>query len=376
MKTYFFIVDKEYGTSHSFIEGMIKKYLISSNNKSLIFFAKRTKNNIQKPILHNNSIESLFKRKGIQKILFSFNAFSYFLRNYPSEGNEVFIRNELVALLIFAYYKKIAPKKYTLSFQSSFPHEEASGNYLKTLVAKSIMSLSLNQTDKLYVVSDLAAKRLKKYISKQDIPIHIIPLCSDFPIRTIPVKRSGNLVKFVYIGTFSYLRQLDLLIKSFYQLKTEGVVNWRLEFYGGNKDEFITQYPKMKLVVHELLNLDLINFNSALKREDLVRELDQYHVGINLIPPIDLYLESSSTKLGEYMSRGLPVLSNCEIPYHQSIYSKGDIGWFCSFTQQSINIALKKIINSSNDDIENKSLNSLKVARDTLNYQAYLNSFK
>lgn len=373
----FFVVDKAYGTSHSFVEGMIKTYLISLGQYNHIYFAKGPSNEPDINQVDKNTIyvESRFDRRGIQKLLFSFSAFTYFIKNYPSKGNEVFIRNELVILFLFAYYKKLYPDRYELSFQSSFPHEEASNNYFKNLIAKTIISISLPHTDKIYVVSELAAKRLQKYIPEKNIPIYVVPLCSDFPIKQTPVKISKNIIKFVYIGTFSYLRQLDLLIRSFYQLKIEGVTNWRLDFYGGNEDDFIAQYPKIKSIIYELLSVNLINFRVSLKRVDLIKELDQYHVGINLIPPIDLYLESSSTKLGEYMSRGLPVLSNSEIPYHQEIYSKGNIGWLCNFTQESVYNKLKEIINSKPEIIEYKSLNSLKVAKNNLNYQAYLNYF-
>lgn len=377
MKNRFFVVDKTYGTSHSFIEGMIKAHLISLNRYNHIYFAKRHNNKQAVNQVDKNPayIESKFDRHGIQKLLFSVSAFTYFLKNYPSKKNEVFIRNELITLLLFAYYKKLYPHRYTLSFQSSFPHEKASNNYFKTLIAKTIISISLPYTDKIYVVSELAAKRLQQYIPEQDIPIHVIPLCTDFPLKQTPVEISNDIIKFVYIGTFSYLRQLDLLIRSFYQLKSEGVTNWRLEFYGGNEDDFIAQYPKIKSIIYELLSINLINFRSSLKRTDLINELDQYHVGINLIPPINLYLESSSTKLGEYMSKGLPVFSNSEIPYHQDIYSKGDIGWLCDFTQKSVYNKLNEIINSNPETIKYKSLNSLKVAKDNLNYQAYLNYF-
>ncbi len=258
-------------------------------------------------------------------------------------------------------------------FSKSFPHEESSESFIKRLTAKMIRYISVKNTDKIYVVSSLASKRIKKYVSNKGSNIYVIPLCTEFPIRKSSIDFSGDIIRFVYIGTFSRLRALDTMMNAFYRLKVEGFTGWKLEFFGGNKSDFLIRYPQCKEVVNELVNSNLLIFNGIVNRNVLIDELDRFHVGINLIPPTKMYLESSSTKLGEYLSRGLAVLSNSEVPYHQDIYDKGDIGWLCEFNTESIYNELNNILKISSNRIESKSKNSLQVAEKFLTYKSYLN---
>lgn len=370
----FFVVDKDYDSSHSFVDGMIKHHLIPLNKANMIYFGKcNDKNNIVDSVTRDeSSVESYFKRHGSQKLFFSVNALVYFLMHFNLDKNEVFIRNELLALLIFSLFKKFSPERYILSFQSSFPHEEASGSLLKRLTAKTILSISLRYTDKVYVVSSLAGERIRKYVPNNKDHIYIIPLCVDFPVRKNSIELSGDIINFAYIGTFSKLRCLDKTVNAFYKLKTEGITSWKLEFFGGDKSDFLSQYPQSKEVVNELVNSDLIKFNGVVSRNVLIHELDRFHVGINLISPTKMYLESSSTKLGEYLSRGLAVLSNSEIPYHQDVHNEGDVGWLCKFNTDSIYTELNNIVRTNFSTIESKSKNSLRVAEDFLTYKNYL----
>lgn len=378
IKRFFFVVDKNYGTSHSFVDGLIKKYILPLNKKNRIYYAKRNKGKI---INHDASdsaiIESNYSRNGIERIFFSVSSIFYFIKNFnKNDNNEVFIRNEVLALFFFSSIKFFCPNLYSLSFQNSFPHETFKGRKIKSIFAKLLINISLKKVDKIYVVSNLAADRIKRYPLNANTQIFIIPLCTDFPLIKEKSYSNKNLIKFVYIGTFYKLRRLDLLIQAFYSLKQQtGYRKWRLDFFGGDLSDFIDNYPETSGIINELILLNLVKFHGFVKREDLHSTIDDFDVGINLIPPTKMYLESSSTKLGEYLARGLPVLSNLEIPFHKYVYSKGDIGWLCNFSIESIQTEILKILKTDDNQYSLKSETGLKIVREHLNYKNHLHSF-
>ena len=47
--------------------------------------------------------------------------------------------------------------------------------------------------------------------------------------------------------------------------------------------------------------------------------LNKSYLGISIIPPVDMYLQSLSTKIVEYLSCKLPIIVNNEIPFQKKI---------------------------------------------------------
>lgn len=361
-----FILDKKVDDSHSFMNGMIEQNL-DKNSDIILLYKSGSKNN-SKP-KYKKSFG--FSRNGVGFIFHSLCCvFYFFLEN--KKHKVVFIRNEPLSLLFFTLLKKVI--KIKVYYQSSFPHEKYSGNVISRNIYKISYKLALSKVDKIFTVTKLAGYRLIKYDKNVMDRVFDIPLCSDFSIvnpkrieRKYAIKKP---IKYIYIGTFSKLRELDVVIKSFYKAQVSGL-SFELNFVGGSYEDFLYHYPEVKFEVEKLVEKDFLNFPGSLERNEVQKMLGDHHIGLNLIPNNDIYNESSSTKLGEYFSQGLLALSSTGIHYHEEIHSAGDIGWLCDFNQNELQKTICKIDKIPNDILVEMSLSATKVCLEHLQYSMY-----
>ena len=182
------------------------------------------------------------------------------------------------------------------------------------------------------------------------------------------VQPSG-VIKFIYVGTYARLRGLDVVIKSFGSVFD--FVDFELQMYGGTITDFLDEYPETNEIIHLMMDRGSIKFMGRVSRVEIQEAISRCDVGLNLIPPIEQYFESSSTKIGEYLSQGIPAISSNSIPYHHQIHAHGDIGWMCDFNQDSIRSILLEIISGGRGYIEKKRDGCLGVYKNYLNYDSY-----
>ena len=340
----FCVVDKESGTSHSFVDGMLlgeARNVISGPVR--VVYAKG-----RQVVKEEGVVVSPFGRKKAGRVLYPLWALKYYLRNFNSGRRPaVFIRNGLVALCIFVIFKRLFGFNFSIFFQSSFPHEEFGDSILVGKVAKILLSISVPNCSKVFVVNNGAVARMRKYSSS--VPIHVIPLCCDFEAREDDLERVGPL-RFIYVGTFSKKRQLGVVLSAF--LEVSKSKDFELYMYGGSEDELIVQYPEFREEISSLLSTGFLVVGGAIDRNEIPRVISECDVGLNLIPPVPMYLESSSTKLGEYLSQRVCVISSKGIPYHDEIHARCDVGWVVDFSVKGIANKISSIIEGGRQGLE------------------------
>lgn len=377
--SYYFVVDKTYGDSHSFVDGMLIKYIVPGSDKAFVYYAKNKDFDNCNSEKKSYAIESIYSRAGVEKIFFSFASLVSYFKLFKLTKCNVFIRNEPLVLFLFVIAKFFLRDRVYLIFQNSFPHEVGvlSKPTLRERIAKKLMALSLSSVDEVFLVSNDAIERIRSYKLKTSCKVKVIPLCSDFNISYSGFCKNYLEKKFVYSGTFSSSRQLDVVIKAFYKLSLllDNKIDWVLDFYGGTQKQFFDNYPNVHAELNFLLSSNKLRFHGKVNREQLESLLEGYDIGINLIPPLAIYKESSSTKLGEYLSKGLPVLSSNGIPYHEKVHSLSNVGWLCAFHEENIFTSLREILSLDNFTLNKMSSNSKEVALENLGYEKYLEVF-
>ncbi|MFH4515959.1 glycosyltransferase [Vibrio alginolyticus] len=356
-----YVFDKEYGQSHSFVDGMIINNLLKEEPESIAIYSKPKTSGFSS--IEKQIHVSPFNRKGWGRILHPFYIINVLLKNKYSN---IFIRNEPLVLLLSVIIKIVSPLKLNIVYQSSYPHEIYSGTRFSRFLNRLIYKACITYVDRVLVVSSLARERMKSY-SRRLVDICIIPLCTDFPI----VKRKDiDNRSFVYIGTYHYSRKLDVLIESVYLL-FEKEVKVSLTLIGGDKKEFISFYPSIKDKVEVLEKNNCLKFINSVDRALIPDYLSKFGFGINIIPPTAQFLESSSTKLGEYLSQGLPVISSDKITFHEDCY-KSKIGSLVEFNKLCISEKLLEYHSLTNEEYKLMSDNAVEFVSRELKYDKYI----
>ncbi len=136
-------------------------------------------------------------------------------------------------------------------------------------------------------------------------------------------------LRLVYIGTIDALRRVDLLAAALHA-RTE---DFQLDFYTSSDNDSL-------LALHQLGDAR-IRILPALPRRTLFQRLQDYDVGIALIPDDALYRVASPTKTFEYAALGLAVLLN-PLPEHVAVLAEDD-AIYCSFDSAGLNAGLDRL---------------------------------
>lgn len=380
MSPILFVLDKEADDGHSFVRGFIEPFVRDFNSGSLIyFFAPKNKS----LVLNEFAKYSRFRRRGVGRILHSFACLFEFRRLHRRTGAvaNVFVRNEFLVLLNFVLMRFFSRVKFRIYFQSSYPHELYSGGEFSRFLARAILLFCIPRVQELFLVSENASNRFVRYGLLGHTRVRVIPLCCDFPIRERAsisnFVESSDVRKFVYLGTVIAARRLDRFLIGFSGAleKIQGG-KVQLEFVGSTLDEFLQQYPDSEAMVSRLMGLGVISFSGRVSRPEVVACLDRNHFGINYVPATEQFIESSSTKLGEYMSRGLPVISTTGVPYHEFVHGLGEIGWLCNGDEPlSISDAIVSAVRLNSASYNARVEACLDVASSDLRYKTHIYRF-
>lgn len=366
----FCVVDKSLGEGHSFVDGMLRGALRSFFPEIMIVYGKRAVGG-ECSMWDSRCIEAPFSRSGFGRVGIALFSVWVFFKRIGRGSHTVFIRNDVVTLTLFVLLKRLSGVRFRLLFQNSFPHERYSSSRLGRGVATLLMKFSVSGCDRVIVVDGNAIPRIRAYSSC--VPIGVIPLCCDFPAGEVSKKlRHEGEVIFLYAGTFSRLRKLDVLIRAFYAVRSRG--GFRLVLIGGGIEELAVDKVMMDICNIMIREGSLI-MPGRLARDEVARFMAEADVGLNLIPPLDVYMESSSTKLGEYLSQGLPVISSIGVPYHHKIHGYADVGWLVQFSESAIEDLILKIIEGGHEGLRCFHERCIKLVEDHLRYRLYTSEF-
>lgn len=369
-RRYIFIVDKDYPPNHSFVDEMIIEggnYPKSSKNKLYLLIST---DKTRKRVFRNGNIvilNILPERKFPYRVLLSPFVIIAVLRRYNKNHSlTVFIRNDPIYLYVSTLFKNM---NNIIIYQSSFPHEFSNVNILKRFVSRLLIIISRHRIDKTVTVSERAITRLNRLgINK---PNMVVPLLiNKYLIAKLPRRLSGDILKCVYIGTHNKERNLELILSAFSDLITQGLPI-SLETFGALQDDRVRLMNSLKMVKNKE---DTIKINGQIDRTEVIDILNNYDIGVCLIPPSEVYLESSPTKLVEYLSQGLPVLGNREIPFINNILKDSRAGKIVDFSHNSIINGIKWFL--SNKNLYNVMSNrAIRYTKENLTYQNIYTEF-
>ena len=297
----------------------------------------------------------------ISIILFQFRLF-LLATNLIKKNNYdiIIVRDDELSGITALFIKLLFNKK--LIFNYSFPHYLGTLNRynkynknLSLLLYNKILDVLLNylilpQSDYFFPISDeMKCDYLNNGMCEDKMTP--LPLGVDFSIfnnddksvfiNQLGIKKDDFI--FMYVGSLDLSRGLELLILAFKNvIKIEK--HALLVFIGSGDGMDIL----VKLVFENDLT-DRIHFTNKVPFSDIPRYLNEAHVGLSIIQPLDCYRVCSPCKLFEYMAMKKPVIANIEIPEHKKVIDQSQSGILSDYTINSITNAMLKMIEIHRD---------------------------
>ncbi|GHC35537.1 glycosyltransferase [Aidingimonas halophila] len=366
-------VDKGWPPSHSFVDGMLASVLADSKNVRVRIYVSNSAGGSGRPRRYLGAvcIPSLFPREGLKRLVNFFKVIFILHRTARKKNSHeslvVFVRNDPIVLLASSvFYKKCK----SLIYQSSFPHEKFSGSVVKRFFSKYLLLLSRNRVSSILAVSPDGLLRMYETFPP-NLKSSYIPLLCDFTLCESQyddnVKNKIDNVRFIYSGTFGSDRKLEIVIEAVVKYLSD-----RLDadflFIGGDEDDVrrLKQVPG----VQQFVKKGNLKIECKVSRSELVEHLLCSDIGLCLIPPTEEYMESSPTKLSEYMGAGLAVLASYGIPLQEKFIKESEAGllvnWSVEEMVEGIGCMVKEV-----DNINLMKVNAKAYADKKLKYNLY-----
>lgn len=361
---YLFYLDKDYPPSHSFVDGFIVEKA-KLDEVEIICHAGRH----QSPTSYRGVkiIRALPGRKGVSYLhsVMLFFVFSLFRSRYE----KIIIRNDPVFLILMRLFLR---RSEELIYQSSFPHEDATKNLIKNFVGRFLVKCAVKLSHQVLLVSEGAKSRVKDYDPRA--VCKVIPLLGDNDwIGRACVKRKLETAHICYIGTLAEIRKLEQVFYPIVKAVRDGA-KVKVHIYGGSKKEYdriIAAIEKKEVGESALIRSTLI-YHGSVQRDEIPEAIRHCQFGLSIIPPLDIYLESSPTKLAEYMSLGIIPVVNLEIPSQKKIHTSSDSCIGVLWSEESIYEATFLASNMSDFELRSRSQEGLDFCRAEFNYISYL----
>lgn len=318
----------------------------------------------------------LYPRRGIKRLLnlwVSWKLLRYQIMRCNARGHKIvlFVRNDPVCLLVCSILRS---KIFRLVFQSSFPHEEYSGNFIKRYFAKKIYRAAGFGIDAVTGVSPAGTERIRRLLRRR-LPGCHIPLLADLPFKSRTDQTFNSLAvppTFVYIGSHATERELDTVFSGIHLAIQHGV-KAKFLFVGASVEEKISLLQDLR--VKELIDWKVLHIEGFVTRDKIPDILAASDVGLSLIAIKPVYIESSPTKLAEYMGAGLAVIATSGIPLQEMFIEKSNGGILVEWNAESIAGGIERLV-STRGLIARLSNNAKHYADQELKYSKYLCEFR
>ncbi|MDA0149390.1 hypothetical protein [Vibrio sp. LaRot3] len=348
------VTDLPPNSEHSAIDGIYKSSLKEWYDVYTVYFGK----DIGGPLLKENKDIFIPYRNRKRDLIKSLGA----IINLGSIDHFV-VRN------LFDSLKQVINAtnsfNFKVGFWESFPHSyrrlHQANEEQKSIIRKTIEfayksrreNKLINRCDYYFPITSTFKKTFRELCNTPWMPV---PMGFDF---SIPVDRSQSHdhtpVKLVYIGTIDPLRRLDDVIQGL----IDSTHNFELHVYSKSKNravDAIKKFADPRVIFHD-----------ALPRKELLQRIQNYDIGVSIIPRGKLYDVSSPTKTFEYSALGLAVMIN-DLPEHQEVYDQSS-AFFCPFNKQGVTNCLNDILNLSAKQIANVGYKGQKKVQQKRNYQ-------
>ena len=232
-------------------------------------------------------------------------------------------------------------KKHAMSnasFLDKFP------KCLSFLFYKLIFTYSFHKCNILHPISSSLSNKLVKNHS----------LNSD---KVVPISESANnsFLNFdyngielpnsiLYLGDLRSYRNIPFLLDCFGKVSNV-VKNLKLYLIGSSPN--VSDYEIIKKRVKELGIEKKVLIKKELSYDNLKYVIPKFTLGLSPIPPHDFLLDSTPTKVIDYLSLGIPVVANKEIKDQHKILLDSGGGLSVSYSKKEFSEAILEIINNN-----------------------------
>jgi glycosyltransferase involved in cell wall biosynthesis len=169
--------------------------------------------------------------------------------------------------------------------------------------------------EKLDLVITRSKGDISTWFNNLEIPVVEYPLgtlLGEFHPRTYDLGFM-ECKRFVYVGTFSHLRKLDVLLQHIHRLPSYLRDELEFDFYGKGP-----ALENFKAQISELGIGDFVKYRGVLKSCEVPKKLVQYDAGLAWVPK-EKYDSAPSLKLIEYIAAGiLPIATDTTAHKHHS----------------------------------------------------------
>lgn len=190
------------------------------------------------------------------------------------------------------------------------------------------------------------------------IPFFPLPMGVDFSriaegsLPEIPDAKK----RFIYVGAVDRLRRLDLIVAAFSGVKGDFV----LDLYTPSRNELVEK------ISSAAAREPRIRVHPPKPRDELLRLMQQYDVGVGLIPESPLYEVSSPTKTLEYYAAGIPAIVN-RLPEYLSFFDERS-AFLCALGEQGIRDTVEKILAMSHAELKQMAITGRQIVQSRRDY--------
>ncbi|TNF65793.1 MAG: glycosyltransferase family 1 protein [Gammaproteobacteria bacterium] len=329
------ISDQKAKSDHSSVEGLFYNAInqLSDVNSDVVYFSDQLD---KASWLKQNKIQVPKRTKHI-KIIKCLSAIID-LNQYDF----IVIRNYFSTLRQFLKVRK--KFNFKVGFWESFPHNyrryEEAKRFRKSLWRKSIewyfkykyQKSLINRSDFYLPISQQLQDDFYLNLTTASYPLSLGVDVDILPKTDKKVLDDSELTSFVYTGTIDQLRNFDIILDAFLNVKEA----YKLFIYTASNNDCVKELQLRSQVDPR------IHWCVPLKRDDLFNALIQSDIAVGIFPESKTYRSASPTKTIEYFGIGLPALLN-HIPEYDLLFNN-TCAFFCEFNQQSIHKAIEKIV--------------------------------
>ena len=154
-------------------------------------------------------------------------------------------------------------------------------------------------------------------------PITVIPTCTDTEKFSFVKRDYNGPVKIGYVGTATGWYDFDKTLKALVEINKQ--MDFRFVVFNGNQHDFIRKKLNEFNIPSEKVTIEKVPFN------EMPQRLKEIEIALFYIHPYFSKRASAATKLGEFLSSGIPVLTNAGVGDHEYYITTYGVGRILDF---------------------------------------------
>ncbi|HOX26714.1 MAG TPA: glycosyltransferase [Candidatus Krumholzibacteria bacterium] len=366
------LLDKSDPPEHSFVDGFLSTVLVEEADIRVRLVVSRAGRDGGRPRRYRRAVclPRLWRRRSLGRLANVLQA----IRLVAPQVGRLRARQQTVVLLVrncpilLLAAAVMRPRVDRLVYQSSFPHETASGSRLLRWGARLLLRACAPRVDAVLAVSPLGLARTRRLFPRAGTAAYI-PLVADVPAALAPAPVAGTgTVRFVYVGSHEAKRGVDLVLRAAAAALARGL-DAVFRSIGCTEAEYrrLAADP----ILRPWLDRGRIQLVHRIPRDAVWRELAAAEVGLSVIPPLPEFREASPTKLAEYLGAGLAVVASRGIPAQEDLVADSGAGLMVDWDADAIAGALARIA-ADRDALARRREAAIRHARTYLDPRAHL----